>query len=390
MNEQFQDIYRPSQAESARQAFVGALKAQLSGVVEPLLQQRFERQLAPAYQAAFDHPPRDRLEAVAAMEADRLYQTWASLTYTSQDLMWESVGDTVDRVIGRLCARAEILEGNDALGSLQLDPNLVLPEPIASTEIHRQPGGYFLNQADADLTAAALYVGTVILYTAAKGMVDGDQTFSKVGVGAARMIDGQLAALWTDAKNPASTSLEPRSILDMGCGPGTITLGLKQHFGQAEVHGVDLSAPFVRFAHLWAADSRVPIHYRQADAAATGYADESFDLIVSQILLHETWHDKAPAIFAEAKRLLKPGGTMINIDVPYQPDRISLAEQATNHWQVKQNGEPFWTGFADASITAMLNSAGFDDEACFERYVPVGPRREYLVFGAKKLEGSHA
>lgn len=371
MTDNFTRIYQPSQEEQSRQSFVGALKRQINSNLEQRLAQRFEKVCAPHYEQRHGHEPANRDEALEAMENDPLYQMWGSLTYTSQDLMWETVGDTVDRTVARLEARAAELEQGKALGTLTLDPSLELPEPIASTEIHRQPGGYFF--AGDHLTAAALYAGTLMLYTAAKGFSSSSASpFSTVGQGVAKMIE------------PMLESKKPRRILDMGCGPGTVTFGLKEHFADAEVHGVDLSASFVRFGHLWAEEAGVAIHYRQADAADTGLEAGSFDLIVSQILFHETWHDKAPAIFAEARRLLAPGGIMVNIDVPYQPERISLVEQVTNAWQVENNGEPFWTGFADSSVTELMREGGFTEEECFARYVPAGPTREYYVFGAQK------
>ncbi len=370
MSDNFTQIFQPNQDENARQAFVGALKRQINANLEKRLATQFDEVCAPDFEQRHGHEPANRDEAREALANDPLYQMWGSLTYTSQDLMWETVGDTVDRTVARLEARAAELEQGEPVGTLTLNPELKMPEPIGSTEIHRQPGGYFFG--DKHLTAAALYAGTLMLYTAAKGFSSSSASpFSFVGQSVAKMVE------------PMLEGRKPLRILDMGCGPGTVTFGLKQHFADSEVHGVDLSASFVRFAHLWAEEAGVPIHYRQADAADTGLEAGSFDLIVSQIMFHETWHDKAPAIFAEARRLLAPGGMMVNIDVPYQPERISLVEQVTNSWQVENNGEPFWTGFADSSVTDMMRNGGFAEDECFARYVAAGPTRDYYVFGAR-------
>ena len=140
---------------------------------------------------------------------------------------------------------------------------------------------------------------------------------------------------------------------------------------------------FLTFAHTWAEDGGYAIHFRQADARATGLEDASFDLIVSNILFHETWHDIVPDILAEARRLLAPGGIFLNGDTPYQPGRIPVPKQVTNDWQVVNNGEPFWTGFADTRMADELVKAGFADDAVFADYDPLGSG-SFHIFGARK------
>jgi hypothetical protein len=84
----------------------------------------------------------------------------------------------------------------------------------------------------------------------------------------------------------------------------------------------------------------------------------------------------------EARRLLAPGGLFFNADVAYQMDRISVPKQVTNAWQVANNGEPFWRGFAETDLSAALSDSGFSDDEVFVDYVPLGTGF-YLMFGAK-------
>ena len=100
-------------------------------------------------------------------------------------------------------------------------------------------------------------------------------------------------------------------------------------------------------------------------------------------MFHETWHDVLPGIMAEAHRLLAPGGIFLNADVPYQPERLSMTKQVTNHWQVVNNGEPFWTGFADTDVRESLIDGGFDAQDVFAEYDPLGSG-EYFIFGGVK------
>ncbi|MCC5869274.1 MAG: class I SAM-dependent methyltransferase [Gammaproteobacteria bacterium] len=365
------ELYRPTHDEAARQRFVGVLKGFANGALEAQLADRYTSVLEPQFRAQHGRAPADREEGTSLFEPDPVFQLWGSMVYASQSLMWETVGETCQRILPEFEARAEQAMGS-AGGSLSLQPELTLPEPIAHTEIHRQPGGYFASRDDRDMHAGLLYFGTVELYRAAKGL----SANAPVGEpGMARYILSVLKKHYPD--------LKPRRILDLGCGPATETVGLKQAFPDAEVHGLDLSAPFVRFGHAWAEDQGLALHLRQADASDTGYDDGHFDLVVSHILFHETWHDVLPEIFSEVRRILAPGGVFLNADVPYQPERLSIPRQVTNHWQVRNNGEPFWSGFADTSVPEQLAAAGFTPDEILATYEPLGAG-SYYFFGGRK------
>jgi SAM-dependent methyltransferase len=365
------DLYRPSHDEAARQRFVGVLKGFANGPLEDLLAARYESALRPAFERARGRAPAGREEARPLFEGDPLYQVWGAMVFASQGLMWQTVGETCRRIAPAAEARAAALRGAPR-GSLRLDPTLRPPEPIASTEIHRQPGGYFAESRPDDLMTALRYFGTIELYRTAKGMAAAGGGVGLPGIG--RYMVGVL--------NKRHPGFRPRRILDLGCGTGVDTLAWAEAFPEAEVHGVDLSAPLLRFAHAWAEDRGHAVHFRQADARATGLPDGHFDLIVSHILFHETWHDLVGPIFAEARRLLAPGGLFFNADVPYQPARITVTKQVTNDWQVRNNGEPFWTGFADTDVAALLRAAGFAPEAVFADYEPLGAG-QYFFFGGR-------
>lgn len=364
-------IYQPAADEAARQRFVGLLKNYANGALEQHLAARYEQQLKPRYEAEHGRAPRDRTEARPLFEADPLYQLWGSMVYASQTLMWQTVGETCRRLEPAFEARAAQL-ARAPRGSLTLDPTLVIPQPIADVEIHRQPGGYFAAEHEHDLMAGLIYFGTIELYRAAKGL-SANAPVGEPGLG--RFIGSVVKKRFPQ--------LAPRRILDLGCGPGIETLGLCDIFPDAEVHGLDLSAPFLRFAHAWAEDAGRTVHYRQGDAQRTGYPDAHFDLIVSHILFHETWHDQVPRIFAEMRRLLAPGGVFLSADVPYQPARMPIPKQVTNDWQVRNNGEPFWTGFADTDVRAALVDAGFASQDVLVEYEPLGAGH-YLFFGARR------
>jgi hypothetical protein len=97
------------------------------------------------------------------------------------------------------------------------------------------------------------------------------------------------------------TSAQPTAILDMGCTVGHSTLPFKEAFPHADVTGIDVAGPQLRYAHARAGGLGLDVGFLQRDASATGLPDASFDLIVSHILLHETSGKAMPAIFRECQ-----------------------------------------------------------------------------------------
>lgn len=373
MSEIFIDtLYSPNFTENSRQSFVSALKGYVNGPMEQQLASIYSQNILPEFENKQGRVPNDYHEATDLFEKTQLYQLWGSMVYSSQDLLWETVGHSVDRQRTEFETLAQGLNSGSKLGSLALNSDLDIPSPIATTEIHRQPGGYFYESSPEDLTAPLQYFASIELYRKAKGLSAGVKTGEP---GMTRFIAAGLKE-----KFP---KLKPNRILDLGCAVGTETVGLKEAFPDAEIYGIDLSAPFLRFAHLWAESNHVAVHYKQADACETGYPDDYFDLIVSHILFHETWHDILPNIMTEAHRILAPKGVFFNADVPYQPERLSMTKQVTNAWQVENNGEPFWDGFVNTDVSASLCEGGFKPDNVFEFYKPLG-KGDYFLFGAQK------
>lgn len=365
--------FSPNHDESARQAFVGLLKGYANIGLLQGLEAKYDEDIVSAFISREKRPPEKREDVESEIADLDLYKFWSVLTYHSQDMLFDAVGDTVRRTREEQEKVARALTTRpEKKGSLHLDPALAISDPIGAVEIHRQPGGYIAAENDSDLTAARLYSGTIELYRKAKGMGDtGDAGNDAIG-----QFTASIFRKYFPDKNPAC-------IVDLGCGTGEQTTAFKRAFPEAHVMGIDVSAPFLRYGHAWAEQCGLAIAFHQMNAEDLRLEADSVDLIVTHILLHETSEEILPKIMAEALRVLRPGGVFLNLDVPYQPDVTPLLRQVTNNWQVRHNGEPFWTGFASTDLRARLLEAGFDRDKIFHNYEKFGAA-PYLVFGAEK------
>jgi SAM-dependent methyltransferase len=92
-------------------------------------------------------------------------------------------------------------------------------------------------------------------------------------------------------------------VLDLGCGEGRLSRDLRAR-GYA-VTGVDAAPTMVRLAA--AHQDRQPVAL--ADAAALPFRDESFDLVVAYMSLHDI--DAMPETIGEAARVLRPAGHLV-------------------------------------------------------------------------------
>lgn len=102
--------------------------------------------------------------------------------------------------------------------------------------------------------------------------------------------------------------LEPgMRVLDFGCGPGTISVGLAEAVKPGELFGVDMEASQIKIARAAAeAGGHRNAVFQTADVTSLPFEDDSFDVAhCHAVLMHAP--DTA-AVLAEARRVLKPGG----------------------------------------------------------------------------------
>jgi ubiquinone/menaquinone biosynthesis C-methylase UbiE len=126
--------------------------------------------------------------------------------------------------------------------------------------------------------------------------------------------------------------LRPGStVLDIGCGPGTITLGLAARVAPGRVVGIDRE-PAPLTAARTAADEKglQNVDFAVGDAYALDFADDRFDIVhAHQVLQHLT--DPVAAL-VEMRRVCRPGGLVAVRDADYAAMTWHPANPRLDRW----------------------------------------------------------
>lgn len=159
------------------------------------------------------------------------------------------------------------------------------------------------------------------------------------------------------------------SVLDVGCGTGTLALAAKRRVGASGVvFGIDASPEMVARARRKAARVGVEIVFEKAAVEALPFPDSRFDVVLSTLMMHHLPRAVRRDAAREIRRVLKPGGRVLVADftVTSQQRRGLLA-----HLHRHGRAEP--TGVAE-----VLNQAGLRQL----KSGPVGMRDIHFVLAA--------
>jgi ubiquinone/menaquinone biosynthesis C-methylase UbiE len=139
---------------------------------------------------------------------------------------------------------------------------------------------------------------------------------------------------WRTAENSAGyllTSLRPGlDLLDVGCGPGTITVDLAARVAPGRVVGIDVSADPLAEARAAAERAGAAVTFEVGDVYALAAGDDSFDVVhAHQVLQHLT--DPVAAL-REMARVCRPGGVIAVRDVDYGAFVTFPADEGLTRW----------------------------------------------------------
>jgi ubiquinone/menaquinone biosynthesis C-methylase UbiE len=106
------------------------------------------------------------------------------------------------------------------------------------------------------------------------------------------------------------------SVLDVGCGTGTLALAAKRRVGrEGAVHGIDPSPEMIARARSKARSRDLDVAFDEAVVQSLPFPDETFDAVLAVLTVHQLPHDDLQKALREIERVLKPGGRLFVADL---------------------------------------------------------------------------
>lgn len=195
------------------------------------------------------------------------------------------------------------------------------------------------------------------------------------------------AKIWQDAEAQGDPKLRqsyhdivnaqiphaPQDILDLGCSVGLSTFALQALYPQAKVTGLDLSPYFLAVANYRAQQRQANINWIHAAAESTGLPDASFDLVSIFLVCHELPQSATRQIFAEVRRVLRPGGYIAIMDM--NPQSEAYKKMPPYILTLLKSTEPYLDQYFALDIQQALVEAGFQTPTI----TPNSPRHRTVI-----------
>lgn len=256
---------------------------------------------------------------------------WKRLMRSQQQQTWQKIQDSFAQRRAHYEAELDAAERNRP-GRLHYDPSFEVPK-YATLDIHLQPGGY----CGDSLAGYVFHHGTKVFY---QGDNDQDELHKQVADLVATPEDGKV-----------------HRVLDLGCSIGQCTTALKQRFAQAEVYGLDVGLPLLRYAHKRATDLGIDVHFQHGLAEDTRLPSGQYDVILAYILFHEVPERLFTKILSEVHRLLRPGGRFTVVDAPNNRN-LPAANKLWLKFDALYNCEPHSPAFVASDFAQLMTDAG--------------------------------
>ncbi|KAL6245545.1 hypothetical protein RBB50_007544 [Rhinocladiella similis] len=163
-------------------------------------------------------------------------------------------------------------------------------------------------------------------------------------------------------------------ILDVGCGPGTITIGFAQYAREGRTVGIDISTNVLSRAKAIADEADVPkdgpgsVVFEEGNILeGLAYADNAFDVVFcSHTLGYMPPPDMPVKALAEMRRVLKPGGilaTRDTVDQHFYPRSTDLDRLWVGNFRRAVLKGDLDADLSPPAMPALFRLAGFDADS---------------------------
>ncbi|HLO28766.1 MAG TPA: methyltransferase domain-containing protein [Anaerolineales bacterium] len=156
--------------------------------------------------------------------------------------------------------------------------------------------------------------------------------------------------------------LSNKKILDVGSGTGTMLAIIKQAHPSAEVVGLDGDPQILEIARAKARELGVEIRFDQGMSFDLPYPNESFEVVLTSMMLHHLTRDDKQTTAQEMYRVLRPGGQLFGADFgePRSSFGKAIRPLTRRFERVAEN--------VDGFLPVMFSQAGFKNYTETGRY----------------------
>ncbi len=119
-----------------------------------------------------------------------------------------------------------------------------------------------------------------------------------------------------------------KRLLEVSFGTGYL---LTRYPKGLEIHGIDYNAKMVEVAGRNIKKKGMSADLRQGNVENLPYEDNTFDTIINTMAM--SGYPDAVRALSEIKRVLKPGGTFVLVDITYPKNRNWAGTRLTRFWQ---------------------------------------------------------
>jgi ubiquinone/menaquinone biosynthesis C-methylase UbiE len=338
------NLVEPTHDELARQGYVSTLRKRILIDYAKDMKKVYDHAVEPRFEREHGRKPKTGNEIRKEMLGEPIFQEWSAMRHNAQLMTWWSVQPSVERKLSDLIQTAkDAAASTPSGGSLRLNPNVEIPKTVSELDVHLMPGCFHEEHTKDDVAQGAVLHHGVGVFSG------GLAHRSKGGWGA-------TAARALRIKFP---DFKPKKYLDLGCSTGGQLFSVMDVYPEAEAYAIDVGAPMVRYGHARAEATGRKVHFSQQNAETLDFPDNTFDLVTSSFFFHEISIKSSKNILKETLRVLKPGGLMINQELPPVSEVSGPYEDFVVDWDAYYNNEPYYWQFRHQNLEKLFIECGF-------------------------------